>query len=84
LEEILTHDFLGTKVVLMLFFICSLEIVVWSLWKDSSLLIHYRCCWGPLSQHSICTIQMLLVATLKARYLHIKGAAGGPFECKVL
>jgi len=71
LEEIVIHNFLGTEVGLKLFFVCSLEMVVWSLWKDSSLLTHYSCCWGPLWQHSTCTLQLLLVATLKARYLHI-------------
>jgi len=32
LEEILTHNFLGIEVGLKLFFICSLEMVVASLW----------------------------------------------------
>jgi len=36
LEEILTHNFLGIEVDLKLFFIFSLEMVVGSLWKDST------------------------------------------------
>jgi len=34
LEEILTTIFLGLKVDLKLFLICSLEVAVGSLWKD--------------------------------------------------
>jgi len=36
LEEILTRNFLGKQAVLNLVFICSLEMVVGSLWKDST------------------------------------------------
>jgi len=31
-----------------------------------------------------CTLQLLLVATLKAKYLHIKVAAGGPLKARYL
>jgi len=50
LEEILTHNLLDIEVGLKLFFICSLEMVVGSLWKEGSLLTHYNCCWGALWQ----------------------------------
>jgi len=36
LEETVTHNFLGREVGLTLFLICSLEMVVGSLWKDST------------------------------------------------
>jgi len=35
---------------------------------DSIVLAHYSCCLGPLWKHITCTLQLLLVATLKARY----------------
>jgi len=36
LEDILTHNFLGIEVGLKLFFICTLEMVVGSLWKQGT------------------------------------------------
>jgi len=67
LEEILTHNFFRYRGWFEAFFICSLKMVVRSLWKDGT-----------------CTLQLLLVATLNVRFLHIKVAAGGPFQSKVL
>jgi len=36
LEESLTHNLLGVEVDLKLFLICSLEMVMGSLWKDGT------------------------------------------------
>jgi len=39
-----------------------------------------NCCLGPLWKYSTCTLHLLLVVTLKARYLHIASAVGDLFE----
>ena len=50
-------------------------------WKQR--ILHYSCCWGPLWKHSTCTLQLLLLlAPLKARYLHIKVAVRGPLKAR--
>jgi len=38
---------------------------------ESKVLTHYDCCWGPLWKQSTYTLQLLLGASLKAKYLHI-------------
>ena len=43
---------------------------------DSIVLAHYNCCLGPLCKHITCTLQLLLVATLNVRCLHISVAVG--------
>jgi len=39
---------------------------------------------GHLWNHSTCTLQFLLVAPLKARYLHIAIVVGVPFKARCL
>jgi len=46
LEKIFTRNFLGIEVVLKLYLLIGDG--GGSLWKDSSLLTHYSCCWVPL------------------------------------
>jgi len=48
-EEILTHNFLGIEVGLKLFFICSLEMVVWSLERTAAYLHITVAVGGPLT-----------------------------------
>jgi len=43
-----------------------------------------NCCLGPLWKHIACTLHLLLVATLKARYLHMKVAIGAPLKARYL
>jgi len=43
---------------------------------EGIVLTHYNCCLGHLWNHSTCTLQFLLVAPLKARYLHIAIVVG--------
>jgi len=57
--------------------------MVGPLWKHSSLLTHYSCCWWPLWKQGTYTIKLLLGALLKARCLHITNAVGDPFESMV-
>jgi len=52
---------------------------------EGEVLTHYKCCLGaPLEAYSACTLQFLLVARLKARYLHITIVVGGPFKARYL
>jgi len=76
--------FLGIEVGLKLFFICSLEMVVGSLWKDGTYTLQLLL--GPLWQHSslLAHLQLLFGSILKAYYLHITVAIGGHSESKVL
>jgi len=62
----------------------TLQLLLAALWQHSSLRAHCNCCLCPLWKHIIYTLQLLLLVTLKARYLHLKAAAGGPFESQLL
>ena len=39
-------------------------------------ILRYDCCWGPLWKQGTCTLQLLLVAPLTERKLHIEIAVG--------
>jgi len=53
---------------------------------DSIVLAYYNCCLGPLWKHITCTLQLLLVATLKARYstCTLKLLLGAPLKARYL
>jgi len=59
-----------------------ITVAVWGPF-DSMVLAHYNCCLGYLWMYITCTLQLLLVAALKARYLHMV-ATRGAFESKAL
>jgi len=77
-ERNFTPNFLGIEVGLKLFFICTLEMVVGPLWKHSSLLTHYSCCWWPLWKQDTYTLKLLLKVLT-----HYK-CCWDPFESMVL
>jgi len=56
-----------------------IAVAVWGPF-DSIVLAHYNCCLGSLWKYITCTLQLLLVAALQARYLHIKVATGAPLK----
>ena len=84
LEESSTHNFFGRpiEVGLKLFLICTLEMVVGSLRKESSYTL--KLLLAASFKAGNFTSQLLLGAPLKALYLHITNAVWGPFESTVL
>jgi len=53
------------------------------LWKQIRLLGHSSCCWWPLWKQGTYISQLLLVAPLKAKCLHITVGVGGLFTSRV-
>ena len=82
LEEILTHKFFRYRSWFVAFFICSLEMVVGSLWKE--VLTHYSCSLRPLWKEGLLTHYSCCLGPFESKLLTHYNCCWGPCESKML